>query len=481
MDRPAAGGMMPLERDLPTAARTAGSSPIVPVVAVLMAMGMVVLDAGMTNVALPTIAADLGVSPALAVLVVTAYQTALLAALLPCAALGERLGYRRVFATGAALFAGASLLAAVATSAPWLVTARAVQGLGGAAIMALGVPLLRFVVPAQRLGAAIGWNALTVALASSAGPALGAAILSRADWSWIYAVQTPFAIAVLLAARRLPPTPPSAQRLDYASLALCAGLFAAFAVAAQLMLTRPWLAGGLAIAGAVCLSLIIRRESPKAAPLIPLDLLRAPAFRASVIASVLCFAGQTSALVALPFYLQGPLAQTPTTTGFFLTVWPASVALTAVLVGRLADRFPTAWLCAAGGACLAAGLLGAALWPFGSDLRPLVLFTGLCGVGFGLFQTPNNRNLFLSAPLERSAASGGAQGAARLTGQTAGAVLITLLFTLGPSGSASRLGILIGAVLALLAGIVSLAGRGAATRSSAGSSPDYGKASRPTL
>lgn len=441
----------------PAAGRPREAGSAVPVAVVLTAMAMVVLDAGMTNLALPTIAADLGVSPALAVLVVTAYQTALLTALLPCAALGERLGYRRVFAAGVGLFAVASLLAALAPSALWLVMARAVQGLGGAAIMALGVPLLRFVVPAGRLGAAIGWNALTVALASTAGPALGAAILARADWPWLYAVQAPLAIAALWAARRLPRTPATGQRLDLASLALGAGFFAAFAVAAQLILARPGLAAGLALGGAVCLGLIVRREAPKAAPLIPLDLLRTPAFRISVVASVLCFAGQTAGLVALPFYLQGPLHQTPAATGLFMTVWPASVALTAVVAGRLADRFPTAWLCAVGATCLAAGLLGAALWPFADDLRPLVLFTGLCGVGFGLFQTPNNRNLFLSAPLERSAASGGAQAAARLTGQTAGAVLMTLLFTLGPSGLASRLGLGIGAILALLAGLVSLA------------------------
>lgn len=448
--------MIPLGPNLTTARQSRGPNRAVPVAAVLTAMAMVVLDAGMTNLALPMIAADLGVSPALAVLVVTAYQTAILAALLPGAALGERLGYRRVFAGGTALFAGASLLAAIAPSAPWLVAARAVQGLGGAAIMALGVPLLRFVVPAGRLGAAIGWNALTVALASSAGPALGAAILSRADWPWLYVVQAPLALTVLWATRQLPWTPAGAQRLDLASLALCAGVFGAFAIAAQLMLARLWLAVGLAIAGAACLGMIIRRESPKVAPLIPLDLLRTPAFRISVIASVLCFAGQTAGLVALPFYLLGPLGQTPAAAGFFMAVWPASVALTAVVVGRLADRLATAWLCAAGGTCLAAGLLGAALWPIEGDLRPLVFFTGLSGLGFGLFQTPNNRNLFLSAPLERSAASGGAQGAARLTGQTAGAVLMTLLFTLGPSGFASRLGLGIGAVFALLAALVSL-------------------------
>lgn len=90
----------------------------------------------------------------------------------------------------------------------------------------------------------------------------------------------------------------------------------------------------------------------------------------------------------------------------------------------------------------------------------MLLFAAACGVGFGLFQTPNNRNMFLSAPLERSAASGGLQGAARLTGQTAGAVLMTLLFTLTPGAAAPRLGLGIGAGLALMAGLVSVSRAG---------------------
>lgn len=426
------------------------------VAAVLTAMTLVVLDAGMTNLALPTIAGALGLSPAVAVLVVTAYQTALLVALLPAAALGERLGYRRVFASGVWLFIGASVLSACAPSLPWLVAARALQGLGGAAILALGVPLLRFSVPPERLGAAIGWNALTVALASSAGPGVGALILSHAEWPWLFAANVPLGIAVLLACGQLPRTPPGSQRLDFASIALSGGMFAGLFIGAQLLLARPVLAGSLAAAGLMCLGLLVRRETPKAAPLVPLDLLRQPSLRLSVIASVLCFTGQTAAMVALPFYLQQVLGQSASATAVYMMVWPLSVAVTAIAAGRLADKFPTAWLCAAGGLTLALGLVSAALWPLNEDVRPMLLFAAACGMGFGLFQTPNNRNMFLAAPLERSAASGGLQGTARLTGQTAGAVLMTLLFTMAPLGTAPRLGLAIGGALALLAGLVSL-------------------------
>lgn len=426
------------------------------VAAVLSAMTLVVLDAGMTNLALPTIASALRVSPAAAVLVVTAYQTALLVALLPAAALGERLGYRPVFTSGVWLFIAASVLSACAPSLSWLVAARALQGLGGAAILALGVPLLRFSVPPRRLGAAIGWNALTVALASSAGPGVGALILSQAEWPWIFAANVPLGVAVLMACRQLPRTPSGSQRLDFASMALSGGMFAGLFIGAQLLLTRPVLAAGLAAASIVCLGLLVRREVPKAAPLVPLDLLRQTSLRLSVIASVLCFAGQTAAMVALPFYLQQVLSQSPFATGFYMTVWPLGVAVTAIAAGRLADSVSTAWLCAAGGLILALGLVSAALWPLAEDVRPMLLFAAACGMGFGLFQTPNNRNMFLAAPLERSAASGGLQGTARLTGQTAGSVLMTLLFTLVPLGAAPRLGLGIGGALALLAGLVSL-------------------------
>lgn len=425
------------------------------VAAVLAAMTLVVLDAGIANVALPTIAGALRVTPARAVLVITAYQAALVMALLPCAALGERFGYRRVFAGGLALFTAASALCALAPSLPWLAAARFLQGLGGAAVMALGVALLRFSVPPGRLGAAIGWNALTVALASAAGPSLGAFVLSAAGWPWLYAVNLPLGAAALVAVLALPRVAGTGRPVDLPSAALNAAAFAALVLGAEQLPARPALAAALFVAAGLALAALVRREIPKAAPLVPLDLLRVRAFRLSVIASVCCFTGQTAALVALPFYLQHGLGQTMMTTGLYMTAWPLSVAATSLVVGRLGERVSTARLCTLGGACLAVGLAVAALWPLQGDPRPLLPLAMICGLGFGLFQSPNNRNMFLSAPLERSGAAGGMQGTARLTGQTAGAVLMTLLFATTSLEAAPRIGLALGAVLALAAGLVS--------------------------
>ena len=423
--------------------------------AMLAAIGVTVLDVTIANVALPTLSRTLEVSPAAAIWVVTGYQMAVVMALLPCAAAGESLGYRRVFTAGVVLFTAASAMCALSPSLTWLVAARLLQGLGAAAVTATLAAQLRFTYPHRLLGTAIGLSALTVALSSAAGPTLGAAILSVATWPWLFAVNVPLGAAVVLASRALPHVPGSGRRLDFISMMLNAGAFAPLVVGVDLLTTRPGLSVALLAGAGVSLTALIRREMPKHAPLIPLDLLRHGPFRISVIASVCCFAGQMASYVALPFYLQHGLGQNAFMTGLYMTPWPLTVAVAAPLAGRLADRVSSAWLCAAGGIVLAGGLLLAALWPMHRSLLPLVVFTMLGGLGFGFFQTPNNRNMLLSAPRERSGAAGGMQGTARLMGQTAGAVIMALLFTLAPSAVAPRIGLGVGAVLALAAGLVS--------------------------
>jgi DHA2 family multidrug resistance protein-like MFS transporter len=425
------------------------------IAAVLSAVVLVVLDAAIANVALPTIADSLQVAPGSSVWVITAYQTALVMGLLPCAALGESLGYRRVFKGGVAVFTAASVLCALAPSLPWLVGARLLQGLGGAAVMALGIALLRQVVPHRQLGAAIGWNALAVALSSAAGPTIGALILSTTSWPWLFALNLPLGALVLFGTRALPHVAGTARRLDLVSVALSAAAFAALVLGAEVLVAEPAMAFALLGGAAVGVVALVRREMPREAPLIPLDLLAAASFRISVIASVCCFAGVTMGLLALPFYLQHSLGQETLLTGLYMTPWPLTVALAAPAAGRLADGRSTASLCAVGGVCLAAGLAAAALWPLHGDPLPLIPITMLCGLGFGLFQVPNNRNMFLSAPLQRSGAAGGMQGTARLTGQTAGGVIISLLFAVMSADAAPRVGLAIGAVLTLAAGIVS--------------------------
>jgi DHA2 family multidrug resistance protein-like MFS transporter len=210
---------------------------------------------------------------------------------------------------------GASALCAWAPSLDVLVAARFAQGIGGAAVMSLGVAILRFVLPSEQLGAAIAWNTLTVGLASAAGPTVGALVLSAASWPWLFALNLPLGALVLLATRALPHLPGTSRKVDAISAGLNATAFGALVVGAELMSTRPGLAIVLLATGGLAATALIRRDAPRRAPMIPLDLLRDGSFRISVVASVCVFIGQGAAMVSLPFYLQHVLGQDALRTG----------------------------------------------------------------------------------------------------------------------------------------------------------------------
>ncbi|WP_232464692.1 MFS transporter [Bordetella genomosp. 8] len=433
---------------------------IAAVAAVLGGGVLVVLDGAIANIALPEISRQLQATPADAIWIVTAYQLAVVMFLLPASAVGERYGYRRIFAGGVALFTVASVLCALAPSLPWLVAARCLQGLGSAAVMPLGLALLRFTYPRHLLARSIAWNALAVAAASAAGPTIGALILSAANWPWLFAVNLPIGMLVLAACAALPTPAPSNRRVDAWSIALNAAMFASFVLGSDRVVMQPGQGGALLAFALICMVLLVRRETSQSAPLIPLDLLRVPSFRASIVASVCCFTGQMAAFVALPFYIQHELDQSAVTAGLLMIPWPLAVMLAAPLSARLAQRVPGAWLCAAGSACLASGLAMCALWPLhGNPALPIAVFTSIAGLGFGFFQTPNNQNMLLSAPKERSGAAGGAQGTARLTGLTLGSLLMSLMFALLPSHDAVHWGLASAALAALGGSVASLSRR----------------------
>jgi DHA2 family multidrug resistance protein-like MFS transporter len=418
-------------------------------------MALVVLDAGIANIALPTIGASFAAAPRQAILVVSAYQLALVMALLPCAHAAERFGYRMLFVLGLCLFAGASLLCALSSSLAMLVVARFVQGLGGAAIMALGIALLRFALGPDRLGSVISWNALTVALCAAAAPLAGALILSIGSWPWLFLINAPIAAIAIAAAPALPRVAPTRPAIDWAGVALLASAVGLFFAAAELNAVKPTAAMICAGAAAAGATLLVRRDRGRDGPVLPIDLIALRPLRIASTASFLCFVGQSAGLLALPFYMQLGLGCSAVGVGLVMICWPLTVALTSRFAHGLAERLGSAIPCAAGALLLAGGLLVSALWPVQGNIVPLAVGAGLSGVGFGLFQVPNNRTMFLTAPVDRSAAAGGLQASARLAGQTAGSVITGLLFASLPVAIAPRFGLGLGALFALGAALVS--------------------------
>lgn len=415
-------------------------------------IALTVLDAAMVNIALPSAAQDLGLTPAESVWVVNAYQITVVGTLIPFAALGEIAGFKRVWNAGLALFLVAALCSALAPSFETLLAARIAQGLGGAAVMSLMSGLVRHTYPMAQLGRAIGFNAMVVALCSATGPSLGAAVLAVAEWPAVFLVHLPVGLAALIfGAKVLPDVPRQARAFDIGAAAMNAAAFGLVFLGLDLILHWPVL-GVVALAlGLLVGGLLIRREMARSVPLLPLDLLRIRTVRFAIGASICMFAAHMVTVISMPFHLSAA-GFSPVQIGLIITPYPLAVGLLAPIAGRFADRTASALPVAAGG-----GLLALALLLLGSIPASLWVCLGLllAGIGFGCFQAPNNRAILSSAPRHRAGSAGGMQATARVLGQSLGATSAAACFTLaGPWA-----GFYCGAVLAVIAGALSLARR----------------------
>ncbi len=407
---------------------------------IAMAVAMAVLDASIVNVALPTMARELAIAPENAVWIVNAFLLAVTVSLLPLSALGDTIGYRRVYVPGLALFTLASLACALAPSLPVLAAARALQGFGAAGIMSVNIALVRFIYPRSKLGQGLGNVALVVAVSSAGSPSVGAAILAVASWRWLFLINVPIGlIALLLAVRTLPMTPRSKRTLDPASIALNALTFGFLIVGVDGLGEKGALAVPLAelAAAAAFGAAFVLRQLRQATPLLPVDLLKRPIFALSLATSISSFAAQSLALVALPFYFQDTLGRSATATGLLMTPLPLATALIAPISGRLADRFPPALLGGLGLLVMGAGLALLAANVGNPDDVSLAWRLAICGLGFGFFQSPNNRLIIGSAPPERSGGAAGLQSSGRLIGQSFGTALMAVAFGRAPEHATS--------------------------------------------
>lgn len=391
---------------------------------------MSVLDGTIANTALPTIARDLGASPAESIWVINAFQLAITATLLPFAALGQLRGPTRVYRAGVIVFVAGSLACALARSLPALIAARAFQGIGASAIMALSPALLRDIFPRAQLGRALGLNALVVATSSAAGPTIGGLILAIAPWPWLFAINVPLGIVNVAMNRALPRTERNRGWLDVPSVVTSALAFALTIWGLDgFSRGEPGWSIALRIVGGVASGAwFVRRQFALEKPMIALDLFRIPAFSFAAATSFATFSAQGLAYVALPFYFQVALGRTPLESGLLLTSWPLSIAVVAPLAGRLADRVPVGILATIGLAVLTLGLGMYAMLPANPSGTQIILHGIVCGLGFGFFQSPNNRELIGSAPREKSSSASGLLASMRVGGQTLGAALVAIVF-----------------------------------------------------
>jgi len=336
-----------------------GPSRVLTVLLTSAAYFMVTLDALVVVTALPSIHRDLGGGTGTLQWTVSAYSIAFGAGILTAAALGDRLGRRRVYLAGLTLFTAASAACALAPDATLLIAFRAVQGAGAAAVLPLGLTLLTSAFPVERRGAVVGiWGGIA-GLAVAAGPLVGGAITQALSWHWIFWLNVPIGVLAVLGGRlRLAESFGPRTRLDIPALVLVSAGAAVLIWGVVQGSQQGWGSApnvaGLTL-GALLVLGFVAREARTREPMIPLGLFRRLNFTAAVGTQFLMTAAIFSAAFVTSQYFQFARHYSPLGTGLAFLPWTATPLVIAPIAGALSDRVGARALAVPGLAMQAAG------------------------------------------------------------------------------------------------------------------------------
>ena len=258
------------------------------------------------------------------------------------AALGDRLGRKRVFLAGLGIFTVGSAAAAMSPSIEWLIAARALQGIGGAIVTPLTLTILSDAVPSERRGLALGlWGGIS-GLGVAIGPLVGGAVVQGLSWQWIFWINVPIGLAVIpLGASRLRESYGPAARLDVTGVGLVTaaslGLVWGLVRANSRGWTSPEIVFSL-LAGVVLLIAFVAWERRAREPMLPMRFFRNRAFAAANAASLLMFFGTFGSIFLLTQYLQNVQGNSPLEAGVRMLPWTRTPMIVAPIAGALSDR-----------------------------------------------------------------------------------------------------------------------------------------------
>ena len=433
----------------------------VAVIALQIVLVMTVLDVTVVNVALPIMATKFSISNSASVWVVTIYQLVITMLLLPVSSLGDLHSYKRTFLTGVVVFTLSSALCAASQNFTMLVVARALQGVGAACVMGVNIALVRLIYPREILGRGMALNAMCIAIATAAGPTIAGAILLVASWHWLFLINVPLGIAAFCIGLRLLPQNPKADhkpRFDrvsaFENMVVFGLIFYAlgnFSRRGDMVLSTVLLTVGLAVG-----FFYVRRQFKHEQPLLPVDLFRNSMYTMSIFTSVCSFLAQSSAMIALPFLYLNIYHFSAITTGLLMTPWPLATMVVSPIAARYVERHNPGATAAAGMGVFIVGVILLLFTGPGTTEIDIAWRMAVCGMGFGMFQTPNGIVMVMATPVNRSGGAGGMQSTARLVGQTLGATMISVVFGLAASEvNAVRLCLIIAAAFSACAGILS--------------------------
>lgn len=400
------------------------------------------LGTSIANVGLPTLAQAFHASFQEVQWIVLAYLLAITTLIVGAGRLGDVMGRRRLLLAGIALFTAASVLCAVAPTLGLLVAARAAQGLGAAAMMALTMAFVGETVPKARTGSAMGLLGTMSAVGTALGPSMGGVLIAGFGWRALFWVNLPLGLlALFLAWRHLPPDRQAGLEkgragVDPVGTLLLALSLAAYALAVTLGRgSFGALNIALLLAAAAGLGLFVFAEARVASPLVRLAMFRDPVLSASLAMNALVATVMMATLVVGPFYLSRALGLGTALVGLVLAAGPVMAALSGMPAGRLVDRLGAPRTAIAGLAAMVAGSVALSVLPGLFGLAGYMAAIAVLTPGYQLFQAANNTAVMADVAPDRRGVVSGLLSLSRNLGLITGASVMGAVFAFASAAS----------------------------------------------
>lgn len=392
------------------------------------------LGTSIANIGLPRIAMAFAVPFAQVQWVVLAYLLATTTLIVSAGRLGDRIGRRRLLLAGILLFTLASALCGLAPTLPLLIVARALQGLGAAAMMAMSMALVGGITGPARTGRAMGMLGSMSAVGTALGPSLGGMVLSKVDWPGLFLINVPLGLLAFTLVRAQVADDDQREGTGAGSDPVGTMLLAATLGAYALAMTigqRGDRSGPILLTATVLLAgLFILWQVGARTPLLPLSLFRDGGLCTALLANILVSTIMMATLVLGPFYLTRVLGLAPAMTGLVLATGPCISALAGFPSGRAVDRFGAGRMTMAGLAGVGTGCLLLSLsqleWGVAGYMLPIAVMTS----GYALFQAANNTGVMVGQPAARRGLISGLLNLSRNLGLITGAACLGALFNL---------------------------------------------------
>ncbi len=394
---------------------------------------LITLDALVVVTALPSIHADLGGGAGNLPWIINAYALTFAAGIITASALGDRLGRRRTYVGGLVLFSLASAACALAPNLDVLIGFRAVQGLGAAIVMPLGLTLLTSTFPADRRGAVVGIWGGVAGLGVASGPLVGGVVTEGLDWHWIFWVNVPLGIAAVVAILRvMPETYGPRSRLDPLGMVTASGAMGALVWGVLRAPATGWGSTEVLVAlalGVALLAAFLVWETVTPEPMVPLALFRSRVFSASAATQFLMSASIFATAYVTSQYFQISRGDSPLGTGLRFLPWTMTPLLIAPLAGKLVDRVGARAIAAPGLLLQAVGFV----WllheahthaSYGNFVAPFVL----AGIGISMALPAPSAAGLNAAPPALLGRAAGVLNTLQQIGQATGVAVVTVVF-----------------------------------------------------